>query len=204
MKLWKKILKASLFLLVALTGGYLLLLCFPQPLFAYQYTGGPIVLYSDDPIPMAAGAILLDAQTRLGKCPLYRNHPRQNIFLCNQPWRYKFFFYGSPKSGGLCYGFPGSNVFLRKSDITHNVLFRQDGQTSSGLDRPLSYFIAHEITHNLTARFTGVLAFWRLPVWIREGYADYVGKGGDFDFNANRSFSKRTIPLMDPSVRAFT
>ena len=76
-------------------------------------------------------------------------------------------------------------------------LFRKDGVTPSSPDRPLSYFIAHEVTHGLISRFLG-LAYWRIPVWKNEGYADYVGKGGDFDFQKNLALFKKGDPALDP------
>jgi hypothetical protein len=35
---------------------------------------------------------------------------------------------------------------------------------------------SHEITHTLTAQAAGWVDYYRLPQWVREGYADYVGK----------------------------
>jgi len=49
-------------------------------------------------------------------------------------------------------------------------------------DRTLAYFIAHEITHGITARCLGSYKLWKEPLWKVEGYADYIGKG-TIDFN---------------------
>jgi hypothetical protein len=43
-----------------------------------------------------------------------------------------------------------------------------------------------EITHADESRRFGRTMILRYPEWLLEGYADYVGKGGDFDFDANR------------------
>ena len=53
-------------------------------------------------------------------------------------------------------------------------------------NRPLDYFVVHELTHAMTGRYVGAIEYHRLPVWVREGYADYVGKGGDFDYEQAR------------------
>lgn len=37
--------------------------------------------------------------------------------------------------------------------------------------------MAHELTHSLTASYIGPWKYRRLPTWLKEGYADYVGKG---------------------------
>lgn len=177
---------------------YLALLLFPQPLFAYKLSAGPFTLYCDDPIPPEAESVLQDVQRRLEKCPLYEGRPHQNIFVCNRSWRYQLLTGRSP-GGGLAHGFDPWNVFLRRSDIAKNVLFRRNG-LPSGPDRPLSYFIAHEIGHNLTTRFLGLYAARRLPAWKGEGYADYVGKGGEFDFDRNLDLFKKNDPALDPTV----
>jgi hypothetical protein len=188
----------SLFNLLGLAAIYLLLVCFPQPLFAYSHSWDNLTLYCDDPIPPQADGVLQDAQRRLNRCPFYTGHPHQNIFLCNHAWRYRLLTNTHAKAGGNAYFFAPQNAFLRKADIARNVLFRKDGITPSGPDRPLSYFIAHEITHGLTARFLGPLAAWRLPAWKAEGYADYVGKGGDFDFQKNLELFRKGDETLDP------
>lgn len=191
-------LKMPFLALGGLAAGYLLLLCFPQPLFANKASSANLTLYCDEPIPGEVQGVLEDAQRRLDRCPLYAGHLPQNIFLCNRDWRFKLLANKNSGAGGLVYFFASGNIFLRKSDITHNVLFRRDGRTPSGKDRPLSYFIAHEITHNLTTRFLGPWAQCRLPVWKREGYADYVGKGGDFDFQKNLELFRKGDKALDP------
>ncbi len=196
MKVWKKI-QVILINFLALAVVYLALLFFPQPLFTYCHTWNNLVLYCDNPIPPRADAMLQDVQRRLDKCPFYTGHPRENIFLCDDAWRYKLLTNVHSSAGGNCYFFAPENAFLRKADVSRNVLFRKDGVTPSGPDRPLSYFIAHEITHGLTARFLG-LAYLRLPAWKNEGYADYVGKGGDFDFKKNLGLFKEGDPSLDP------
>ncbi len=193
-----RILRPCLFGFLGLAASYILLICFPQPLFAYSHTWNNLTLYCDDPIPPQADQVLQDAQRRLGRSPFYANKPHENIFLCNHIWRYRLLFAANENAKGFAYLFAPWNVFLGKADISENVLFRKDGRTPSGPARPLSYFLAHEITHNLTNRFLGPWAQWRLPVWKREGYADYIGKGGDFDFKKNLALFKKGDPLLDP------
>ena len=180
--------------------GYFILLCFPQLLFAYKVSTESITLYCDEPIPPSAALVLRDVENRLDKSPLYSSRLHQNAFVCNQYWRYKLLANRTARSGGVANFLCPWNVYLRKSDIAGNVLFRGDGITPSGPDRPLAYFIAHEITHNLTSRFTGPLSFWRMPAWKQEGYADYVGKGGDFDFEKNLKLFKANDPALNPSA----
>ncbi|MBO0863349.1 MAG: hypothetical protein J2P21_33620 [Chloracidobacterium sp.] len=69
------------------------------------------------------------------------------------------------------------------------------GNRVSG-ERTLDYFIAHEITHTLTAELVGAIAYHRLPQWKREGYADYVGKGEAFNYDE----AKRAFLAGDPKM----
>jgi hypothetical protein len=43
---------------------YLLILCFPDPLFAYEFEHGPIVIRSDLPIPATAEMVLRESERR--------------------------------------------------------------------------------------------------------------------------------------------
>jgi hypothetical protein len=71
-------------------------------------------------------------------------------------------------------------VFLRESDMDHDRLIGPSGQPVAA-DRPLSYFIAHELTHILTATHVGRAGYARMPQWVDDGYADYVARDIDLD-----------------------
>ena len=74
--------------------------------------------------------------------------------------------------------FTGQHVFLRESDMERDRLIGPGGQPFAA-DRPLSYFIAHEVMHIANARALGRLAYLRLPQWVNDGYADYVARDID-------------------------
>ena len=61
----------------------------------------------------------------------------------------------------------------------------------------LSYYIAHEATHVMEARTFGRLMALQKPQWLIEGYADYIGKGGDFDYGENRRLLMSDDSLLD-------
>jgi hypothetical protein len=190
--------KALLAALAVLAIEAVALFSYPQPLFPYRFQAGNLTLYSDQPLPeTATAAVLADVQQRLERSPLYAARAPLKAFLCNSGWRHRLFFLGSP-GGGLAYGLPPWNAFLRRCDINRNELPRLDG-SPSGPDRPLSYFIAHELTHTLCAQALGPWAFRQLPAWVKEGYADEVGRGGHFDFAHNRALYQAHDPTLDPS-----
>ena len=70
--------------------------------------------------------------------------------------------------------------------------------------RPLAYYgaheIGHEIGHDFIAERIGAIANWRLPVWIREGLADYIAFGGDVDIDGLLAALRRGDP--DPRPEA--
>ena len=49
-------------------------------------------------------------------------------------------------------------------------------------------------------RHFGTLAMLRSPAWLVEGYADVVGKGGNFDAASNRDLLNRSDPLLSETL----
>ena len=64
-------------------------------------------------------------------------------------------------------------------------------------DRTLDYFAAHEIIHQLTGQALGPISYFQLPQWVREGYADYVGKGDAFRYDEAKRAFLAGAPEMD-------
>lgn len=163
---------------------YLVLLCHPGPFFRYAFTHGGVTLYSDERIPSSARHVLEDAEDRLVRSPLFRVPPVKDIriYLCNHTWRFILFANYRYRVGGLTYPPLSNNIFLRAVHIEANRLIGPSGHEVPG-ERTLSYFIAHEIMHVLIRDDLGATRYWRLPEWKNEGYADYVAKGSDFDYD---------------------
>ena len=176
---------AALFVLVL---GYVVVAANPEPMFEYRTSYQNYQVWSDRPIPAGITPVLDDATRRWRTSALYDSHTRVNIFFCNSAWR--LWLYGglfNARIGASAGGIVVENVFVRASDINANrILSPGTGPIADASHRPLSYFIAHEITHSDTVRRFGRLKMLRYPKWLTEGYPDYVGKGGDFNFDANR------------------
>jgi hypothetical protein len=181
---------------VLLAGGYAALLCVPQPIFRFSVHAANLTLYSDRPISEAAGRHVLElAGQKLARSSLYFAGERHNIFICNSGWRQKLMFNKNYAAGGVAQ-YPATwNVFLRAARIDDNRLLSPSGNPVAG-DRTLDYFVAHEVTHQLTGRALGPIGFYRLPQWVREGYADYVGKSS-FDYQEARRAFLAGAPQMD-------
>jgi hypothetical protein len=146
-----------------------------------------LVLHSDRPFSDAAAQRVLQlAEAKLATSPLYSSQQVHDIYICNARWRQMLFFNKDYGVGAVAPYPVTSNVFLRDAVIEDNRLISPRGVPVPG-DRTLDYFIAHEITHQLTGHAIGPVRYARLPQWVREGYADYVGKGSSFNYDEARS-----------------
>jgi hypothetical protein len=183
---------------VVLFSSYAALLCAPQGLFPFAVSAGGLTMYSDRPIPEASGKQVLELAVRkLARSPLYSVGDVRDVYVCNSRWRQLLFFNRDYGVGGVAPYPVTPNVFLRDARIEDNRLVSRQGIPVAG-DRSLDYYVAHELTHQLTGRMLGPLRYWQLPQWVREGYADYVGKGDSFNyFEAKRAFLDGTLE-MDP------
>lgn len=162
---------------------------FPKPLFAYRAGYENYRVWSDRPIAPEITAVLDDVTRRLRTSSLHDRGVPVEIFICNDAWR--LWLYGRAfhtRMGGAADVWLTRQVFIRESDIPANRILTPNGRPlADAAQRPLSYFIAHEITHVDVSRSFGRTIMLRYPQWLLEGYPDYVAKGGDFDFEENRA-----------------
>lgn len=172
---------------------------YPYPFFAYSHSYRGFMIASDKPIDPAIDKVLDDVRRRLSTSTLYQDGEPFRIFLCNSSWRLRFFVYNANLGGGTIY--PTRNIFIRESDIAANkVVAPNGGNLLDEQNRPLSYFIAHEATHMLELRRFGLVTMFQSPFWLVEGYADVVGKGGDFDIERNRNLLIKGDPLLSEKM----
>ena len=173
------------------------LLAVPQPLFRFSVRAENLVLHSDRPFSEAAGKrVLVMAESKLSRSPLYSGRREYHVFICNSRWRQLLFFNKDYGAGGVAQYPVTAQVFLREARVEDNRLISPSGNPVMG-DRTLGYFVAHEIAHQLTGADIGPLRFYRLPRWVREGYADYVGKGDSFHYDEGKRAFLSEAPEMD-------
>jgi hypothetical protein len=183
--------------LAALLVGYVCLLIYPYPFFPYELTYANIHAYSNEPIPSELTAILKTADARLQRSPLNLPEFQHRVFFCATPTLFAFFANRDYRVGGLNEVYFNDNVFIRPADIRHDRIIRASGRVLDD-GRTLAYYVTHEIAHTLERRHLGLYRFWRLPSWKREGYADYVGKGGLFDYGRAVELLRCGDKAMDP------
>lgn len=176
---------------------------FPQVLFSNKFHYGRFTVYSDKKIDSGIQKVLNAAILKIKQSELYDSNLHFNIFLCNTKWRFNFFSFGNANAGGITHTRFTGNIFIRKCNISKNSIIPPDSWVfakapHSLADRPLSYFIAHEMIHRLQFYRFGSLA--NKSTWIREGYADYIAKGNEFNFAKNLDLSKRNEPEMNPQL----
>jgi len=179
----------------------LMILVFPAMLFANKISHKRVTVYSDRPIESTIYSVIDDAIRRIATSELYSPDQTFTIFICNSRWRFWLFSFGNPDIGGIAYDRFTRDIYIRESDIRNNRIIppydpNYKGPFFSFTDRPLSFYFAHEMTHIMQSRYLG--RFQSQPLWLHEGYADYIGKGGDFDLKENLKLLHDKAPELDP------
>ena len=177
--------------------GYGALLLHPQPLFAFSARDAAIVLHAREPLPAEVQGVLADVRRRVEASPFYDSHATYEAFLCDDTRTFTAFTLWNRGAGAVSQWDLTGNIFLRPSHVEGNRLVGRSGNETPG-ERTLSYFIAHEVTHTMLARRIGRLRYARLQRWQVEGYADYVGKAGAFDFERTLAAFRAGTSELDP------
>ena len=174
----KTLFKRLLLILFASSAVYLVLLAYPQPLFAYELTAAGISVHSTQPIPEAMKATLEKARARLDRSPVSRATRGAHVFICQSRWLFGVFARQNYRVAGVADWLVGQHVFLRESDMDNDRLIGPSGRPVAA-DRPLSYFVAHELMHVANVRAVGRWRYARMPQWADDGYADYIARDID-------------------------
>ena len=177
--------------------GWAALVVHPQPLFAYTAQEANIVLHARRPFPAESKPLLDDVLRRVSRSPLYDPDRVHHVFLCDTPALYAFLALNAWKSGGVTQTILNGHVFIRPHDIEHGTVFGRSGEVKKG-GRSLAYFIAHEVTHAMTADHIGRWRFHELAKFQTDGYADYVAFARHLDLRAERQALVEDAPQMSP------
>ena len=168
-------------LLLVLGIAYAVMHIHPQPLFPHVLRGDAVALHSRMPPPPGATEVLRDVEQRLARSPIYRRNRVYDVFLCDSATLYDLFAFPHRGTGGETFFWLGNNSFIRPARFEENRLIGPSGRDVPG-ERSLAYFLAHEVVHAMMADAVGTWRYFRLERWQQDGYADYVAKGGAFDF----------------------
>jgi hypothetical protein len=191
-----KLLRRSALMLLIASAAYLGLLAYPDPLFAHEVSYAGITVHSTQAIPDAMQATLDRARARLDRSAVAAATRDVHVYICQPRWLFAVFARQNYRVGGVADWLVGQHVFLRESDLQNDRLIGPSGQPVAA-DRPLSYFIAHEIMHIAHARTVGRRRYGRMPQWLDDGHADYVAR--DIDFGGALQKMKEGAPGLDPA-----
>jgi hypothetical protein len=178
----RRVVRAGRLALPAIAAAYLLLLAFPDVLFAQQVTHGAFRVASDEPIDARIAAVLDAAAARLARSPLDDPRMEHRVYLCNTPLRWRLLAPLARGAYGTTYALSGHSV-LAHVDIPANLAYREGPRYNR---RPLDSLIAHERMHALMDRRYGVIACFRMPAWKKEGYCEFVAGHPSFDVEEGR------------------
>jgi hypothetical protein len=169
------------YLVFAIVGAYILLLSFPQVLFAHEISYKNFDVYSREPLDKDVYAVLDKVEARLAASPINDNELSPRVFLANSHGLYATLslYVGSSSFGKGFPVLPTNNIFINKSDLARDLVFRK---APANNERSLSGVIAHETTHLLIRKKFGYLRNLTMPAWKKEGYSEYVAGGSTLDY----------------------
>jgi len=149
---------------------YLLLLYYPQPLFAYSTEFGGFKVYSREPIDQSIEKVLNDAETRLRRSPLYDESVSRRVFLTGGFGMYALLSNKAYRSFANSVPFI-NNIVVSKTDVPNDLVYVDRTYHNS---RSLSGVIAHEVTHLFIRQRYGTINASLMPTWKNEGYCEFV------------------------------
>jgi hypothetical protein len=185
--------------LVVLGAAYAVIALHPSLLFAHERRVGAVVLHARSQLPPGADDLARRVEQRLAGSPYFSAEEAHHVYLCDTRELFAFFALWNAGAGAIAQTGTNGDVFVRPHSIERDRLVGPRGRDVPG-ERTLTYFVAHEVAHTITARRLGRVAYHRLEVWQQEGYADHVGKGGDFDFDGARAKLRAGDPSLDPAA----
>jgi hypothetical protein len=191
----RRLARRALLALLGSAAVWLALVLHPQPLFAYSAQRANVVLYTRVPMPPQAGPLLDEVVRRISGSPLYDARRAHHVFLCDTRTLFGFLTVTAYRAGGVSHAELGGNVFIRPFSMERGTVIGPSGQEATG-ERTLAYFIAHEITHAMTADRTGRRRYRQLSAFQVEGYADHVGFSRPLDLAREREALMNDAPEM--------
>src|SRR5687768_6055143 len=173
--------RAARYGFLSLAAAYLLLLSYPQLLFAHEFSYKNFTVYSREPLDQNVYTLLDKVEVTLATSPLNSSEVKPKIFLTNSQKLYSMM---SLYTGGNSFGkglplLPTSNVFINETDVGQDLVFRKAPEYNK---RSLSGVVSHEVTHLLIRNKFGYIKNFTMPAWKKEGYCEYISGGSTLDY----------------------
>jgi hypothetical protein len=111
----------------SLGAAYLLLLCFPQVLFAHEVSYKNFTVYSREPLDGNIYAVFDKVESKLAGSAINNQAVKPKIFLINSHGWYKVMnlYLGGNSFGKGFPMLPTNNVFINKFDLATDMVFRE-------------------------------------------------------------------------------
>ena len=176
-----KLYRTFRYIVFSAVAAYVLLLCYPQVLFAHEISYKNFTVYSREPLDQNIYTLLDKVEAGLATSEINNTQLKPKIFLTNS---HRFYSALTFSIGGNSYGkglplLPTSNIFLNRSDVQNDLVFRRAATHNS---RSLSGVMIHEVTHFLIRQKFGYFKNVMAPAWKKEGYCEYVAGGSGLDY----------------------
>jgi hypothetical protein len=193
---WKQVYKIGSLAAALISLGYLLLLAFPQTLFAYSAEHGKFHVYAREPMGEEIVHVLDKAEEKLRSSPIYDADVQRDIYLTGSHGMYALLSHKAYKSFANSVPYI-NNIFINKTDIAADrvILNREFNNT-----RSLSGVIAHETAHLFIRKRYGSISAALMPAWKNEGYCEYIA--GDTTISSEEGIRRwRENPEDDTNYR---
>jgi hypothetical protein len=130
---------------------------------------GRFDVYAETPPASRLRSELARSAALIGTSPIDDPRIRPTLYLTSGGWRWHALALGQAGAFAITRSLLGGTI-VNRSDTDGDVVYAR------GYRRTLSGVVAHETVHVLQREHLGLLGYARLPVWVREGYADYVAR----------------------------
>ena len=176
--------------------GYLVLLAFPQALFAYATEHGKFRVFAREPLGDEIVRVLDKAEEKLKSSPIYDAEVRRDVYLTGGHGMYALLSHKAYMSFANSVPYI-NNIFINKTDVRADrvILNREFSNT-----RSLSGVIAHETAHLFIRTRYGAITASLMPTWKNEGYCEYIA--GDTTITLEEGIRRwRESPQDDTNYR---
>jgi hypothetical protein len=178
-KLFKRIFKITLLAFLTAVLTIVIIILFPQALFANKLTHNRFAIYSNDKIDENIKIVLDNALSLVQKSELYDSNYKYNIILS---YNSLFDKIDDKLAGtGPAARSRGNNIIIKvRIDSKSNLAFPT---FHKACEENLTCLLAHEMTHCLQLNKYGIIKFnpFKHPeLWKLEGYPEYISKQKKF------------------------
>ena len=164
-------------LLTMILMAYLIVLWFPQIVFARSVSYRHFQVYSVAPLDPNIRTVLDKTERRLDACEINEPQAVHRVFVCPSHAAFRFFSPFQPEAFAANLPFR-HNIFINTADVAGDVVTNGAKQQNR---RSLNSVIAHECTHTLLADRFGQIGILGRSSWKQEGYCDWVSGQTSFD-----------------------